>query len=136
MHRSPTRTFVRPPRAALLAPGVVMWAALAWTACDPAAQPGEGSQGFGGTGDAAGQQPGSAGAGAADGAGGAGGSLGGPVQALPDPTGKIEPRLLVDAPVNRPHEVVVMMDQQVTATLGDGQKLASETKTKEKTKLK
>jgi len=127
MHRSPTRTFVRPPRAALLAPGFVMWVVLAGTACDPAAQPGEGSQGLGGTGDAPGQQPGSAGAGAADGAAGAGGSLGGPVQALPDPTGKIDPRLLADATVNRPHEVVVMLDQQAAATLAVDQALASAT---------
>jgi len=50
-----------------------------------------------------------------------------PSSHLPDATGKIDPRLLADATVDQPHEVVVMMDQQVVSTMAVDQALASAT---------
>jgi len=127
MHRSPTRTSVRSPRATLLAGGSLLCALLVGaSACDQTTQPGEGASGGAGpaAGGAAAQSPGSAGAGAAAGAGGV---TGAPSLPLPDATGKIDPRLLADATVNQPREVVVMMDQQVLSTLAVDQALASAT---------
>ena len=125
MHRSPTRTSVRPARAIPRGAGFVICAMLVGAAaCDQMPQPGESSTGGAGAGDASGQQPGSAGGGPAAGTGGATGAS---AQPIPDPTGKIDPRLLAGATVNEPHEVVVMMDQQIVSTMAVDQALATAT---------